>query len=294
MTRRRTRSANCAFSEMEHVGSFYICSICKVLLLPSASDGARDLRGGSGDEWLGQPHPHCIKSDPTWGAEALRWGGENGRPLPPQSGWCFVEALISTQSRKRYRWKDHADVGAIWIQRELSCVRNEDTGVHLHTCPPRFRLSAPSHTSDGWKNKGPKCSSLPVVDSCGNHEQTTGPVFFTCVDLPAPVQCQSKDETHSANLGKFWTLHLKHVRCSRRRNEKRSEATTDHTLHPFIAALQLNAEKNTQQTMHSTSSQRPSRRTGFSRQPQKITCCLWPPVPEGDEVISPRQPWSKI
>ena len=83
MTRRRTRSANYAFSEMEHVGSFYICSICKALLLPSASDGARDLRGGSGDEWLGQPHPPCTKSDPTWGAEV--WGevgGENGRPPP--------------------------------------------------------------------------------------------------------------------------------------------------------------------------------------------------------------------
>ena len=50
----------------EHVGSFYICSICKILLLPSASDGARDLRGGSGDERLGQPHPPCTKSDPTW------------------------------------------------------------------------------------------------------------------------------------------------------------------------------------------------------------------------------------
>ena len=40
MTRRRTRSANCAISEMEHVGSFYICSMCKVLLLPSTSDGS--------------------------------------------------------------------------------------------------------------------------------------------------------------------------------------------------------------------------------------------------------------
>ena len=55
-------------------------------LLPSASDGVRDLRGGSGDEWLGQPHTPCTKSDPTWGAGGWRWGGEvggeNGRPLP--------------------------------------------------------------------------------------------------------------------------------------------------------------------------------------------------------------------
>ena len=28
--------------EMEHVGSFYICSISEILLLPSASDGSRD------------------------------------------------------------------------------------------------------------------------------------------------------------------------------------------------------------------------------------------------------------
>ena len=88
--RRRTRSANCAFSEMEHVGSFYICSICKILLLPSASDGVRDLRGGSGDEWLGQPHPPCTKSDPTWSAEEWRWGGEvggeKGRPPPHRVG----------------------------------------------------------------------------------------------------------------------------------------------------------------------------------------------------------------
>ena len=68
------RSANCAFSVMEHAGSSYICSRCKVLLL---------LRGGNGDEWLVQPHPPCTKSDPTWGTEVWRWsgevGGENGR-----------------------------------------------------------------------------------------------------------------------------------------------------------------------------------------------------------------------
>ena len=73
-------------AEREHVGSFYICSIGKILLLTSASDGVRDLRGGSGDEWLGQPHPPCTKSDPTWGAGGWRWGGEvggeNGRPPP--------------------------------------------------------------------------------------------------------------------------------------------------------------------------------------------------------------------
>ena len=69
MTRRRTRSANCAFSEMEHAGSSYICSTCKVLFF---------LRGGNGREWLVQPHPPCTKSDPTWGAEGWRWGGEMG------------------------------------------------------------------------------------------------------------------------------------------------------------------------------------------------------------------------
>ena len=51
-------------------------------------------------------------------------GGGRGEwaPASPQSGWCFVEAAISRQSRKGYRWKDHADVGAIWILREVSCV----------------------------------------------------------------------------------------------------------------------------------------------------------------------------
>ena len=69
---------------------------------------------------------HPAQSDPTWGAEVWRWSGGGGRgdwaPASPQSGWCFVEASISRRSRKGYRWKDHADVGAIWIQRELSCV----------------------------------------------------------------------------------------------------------------------------------------------------------------------------
>ena len=46
--------------------------------------------------WV-SPHPPCTKSDPTWGGEV---GGENGRPPPPQSGWCFVEASISGQSQE--------------------------------------------------------------------------------------------------------------------------------------------------------------------------------------------------
>ena len=89
MTRRRTRSANCAFSEMEHVGSFYICSICKILLLPSASDGSRDPRGGSGDEWLGQPPTHLAPSPIPLGAlrdgdGVGRWAGRMGARLPTE------------------------------------------------------------------------------------------------------------------------------------------------------------------------------------------------------------------
>ena len=39
--------------------------------------------------WV-SPHPPCTKSDPTWGAEGWRWGGEvggeNGRPPPHRVG----------------------------------------------------------------------------------------------------------------------------------------------------------------------------------------------------------------
>ena len=53
--------------------------------------------------WV-SPYPPCTKSDPTWGAEGWRWGGEVGggerAPASPQSGWCFVEASISGHSRK--------------------------------------------------------------------------------------------------------------------------------------------------------------------------------------------------
>ena len=34
-------------------------------------------------EWLGQPHRPYTKSDPTWGAEGLRWGGEVGGEKGP-------------------------------------------------------------------------------------------------------------------------------------------------------------------------------------------------------------------
>ena len=53
--------------------------------------------------WV-SPHPPCIKSDPTWGAEGWRWGGEvggeNGRPPLHRVGGALVEASISGHSRK--------------------------------------------------------------------------------------------------------------------------------------------------------------------------------------------------
>ena len=43
---------------------------------------------------LVSPHLPCTKSDPTWctgcGDGSGEVGGENGHPLPQQSGWCFV------------------------------------------------------------------------------------------------------------------------------------------------------------------------------------------------------------
>ena len=55
--------------------------------LPSPSDGARDLRGGSGDERLGQPPPtlHQVRSHLVhWGVVmgAGRWVGRMGTHFP--------------------------------------------------------------------------------------------------------------------------------------------------------------------------------------------------------------------
>ena len=78
---------------------------------PSASDGSRDPRGGSEDVWLGQPHPPCTKSDPTWGAEGWRWGqevgGENGRPPHHR-----VDGALWRRRFQGCRWTEHAHVGA--------------------------------------------------------------------------------------------------------------------------------------------------------------------------------------
>ena len=100
MTRRRTRSANCALSEMEHVDSLYICSICKILPLPSASDGAGDLRGGSGDEWRGQPPTHPAPSPIPLGAlgsgdGGREVGGENGHPHPRRVDGALLRCRYS-------------------------------------------------------------------------------------------------------------------------------------------------------------------------------------------------------
>ena len=114
-TRRRTLSANCAFSEMGHVGSSFICSTCKVLHLQSASDVPRDPRGENGDEWLVQPHP-ASSPIPLGALRGWMLGGEvGGAPASPPCGWCFVEASsvqvtkgcsrhVSSAARSRRSW----------------------------------------------------------------------------------------------------------------------------------------------------------------------------------------------
>ena len=80
--------------------------------------------------WVSPTHPapSPIPLGALMGGDgAGRWAGRVGARLP-QSGWCFVEASVS-------RWKDHADVGAIWIQ--LSCVILSSLTLVRNLKPPR-------------------------------------------------------------------------------------------------------------------------------------------------------------
>ena len=89
--------------------------------------------------WVSPTHP-ALSPIPLGALRGGDWAERRGEwaPASPQSGWCFVEASISRQSRKGYRWKDHADVGAIfWIQRELSCVILSSLTLVRNLKPPR-------------------------------------------------------------------------------------------------------------------------------------------------------------
>ena len=101
---------------MGHVGSLFICSIRKALPLQSAADGHRNQRGGNCAEWLGQPHPPCTKSDPTWSAEGWRWcgevGGENGRLPPDRVDGALMKRRSQCKSRRGCSGTEHARVRA--------------------------------------------------------------------------------------------------------------------------------------------------------------------------------------
>ena len=71
--------------------------------------------------WVSPTHPPCTKSDPSWGAEGWTWGGEvggeNGRPPPHRVGGASWRRRSQGSQGRATDGR-----GAIWIQRELSCV----------------------------------------------------------------------------------------------------------------------------------------------------------------------------
>ena len=86
----------------EHVGSLYICSICGILPPPSPSDGARDLRGGSGDERLGQLPPtlHQVRSHLVIKAKGSRRTNVQNYPLHAR---CRPRHLTRQTLQPRWR-----------------------------------------------------------------------------------------------------------------------------------------------------------------------------------------------